>query len=142
MRSHLRKIFIALFIFQSSLISTETFAGKYSRETKSNEVLILNNSAKMFQERWKGTWITGPIGTEGIPKKIKIGDKISVENITITVRHIIVNHFIKDMPNWGGIKTPKKGDITCVLVETLDDVLSDNNANRTWIYSTDCQPKE
>ena len=116
MRTYLRKIFIATLVFQSLLVSTETYAGKYSKETKSDEVLILNNSAKMFKKRWRGTWITGPIGTKGIPKKIKIGDIISVGEVSITVRHIIVNHFIKDMPDWGSIKLPKKGDITCVIV--------------------------
>ena len=143
MRNYLRKIFIATFVFQSLLVNTETYAGEYSKETKSDEVLILNNSAKMFKERWRrGTWITGTMGTKGISKKVKIGDIISVEDVSITVRHIIVNHFIKDMPDWEGTKLPKKGDITCLLVETLDDVPSDNNANRTWIYSTDCQPIE
>ena len=79
---------------------------------------------------------------KGIPKKIKIGDIISVEDVSITVRHIIVNYFIEDIPDWGGVKLPKKGDITFVIVESLDDVPSDNNANRTWIYSTDYQPKK
>ena len=46
-----------------------------TQKNKSDEVLILNNSAKMFKERWRrGTWITGTIGTKGISKKIKIGD--------------------------------------------------------------------
>ncbi len=63
-------------------------------------MLILNNSTKMFKERWRrGTWITGTISTEGISKKIKIGDIISVEDVSITVRHIIVNHFTEDMPD-------------------------------------------
>ena len=37
--------------------------------------------------------------TKGIPKKIKIGDIISVEDVSITVRHIIVNYFIEDIPD-------------------------------------------
>ena len=50
MRNYLRKIFIATFVFQSLLVSTETYAGEYSQETKSDEVLILNNSAKCFKK--------------------------------------------------------------------------------------------
>ena len=73
MSNYLRKIFIATFVFQSLLVSTETYAGKYSKETKSDEVLILNNSAKMFKERWRrDTWITGTIGTKVLLKKLKL----------------------------------------------------------------------
>ena len=63
-------------------------------------MLILNNSAKMFKERWRrGTWITVTIGTKGISKKIKIGYIFRSKIVSITVRHIIANHFIEDMPD-------------------------------------------
>ena len=54
----------------------------------------------MFKERWRrGIWITGTIAPKVFLKKLKFGDIISVGDVSITVRHIIVNFFIEDIPD-------------------------------------------
>ena len=69
----IKKIKSNPFVFQSLLVSTETYAGKYSKEIESDGVLIRNNSAKMFKERWRrGIWITGTIAPKVFLKKLKL----------------------------------------------------------------------
>jgi hypothetical protein len=104
----------------------------------------MNASATMYADRnYLVTSARGTVGSEGIPQVIKLGDKITVKDRSITVNHIFVTEIFEDMA-WGGKTLGRRGDVHCLLVEKLEDNPSvDENANRNrlWINITDCKPE-
>ena len=121
-------IFISLIIFFiiCSKSWTEDFASK---------VVVLDNSATMYISKARST---GPVGSAGIPNTISIGDEIIVDKTSITVGFIRVKYIDRDMI-WNGEVIARKGDITCVVVASLEDIPSDDNKNRKWINIKQCE---
>ena len=113
-------------------------------ETNSTEVEILDNSATMYQQKWRLVWMTGPVGKVGIPSEVKIGDTITVSGVSMKVGYIKVTHILEDIPDYPHLsfKGPKKGDITCVIVESEDDLPNGKDANRIWINAKQCMPMD
>lgn len=110
------------------------------REYKVAAARVRNGSATMLEH--KDYWITstsGPVGKDGIPDVMKLGDLVSVRGRTIKVQHIFVSEYNEDM-KWGKEVLARKGDVKCVVVETEQDLPGDKVRNRRWIYITECEP--
>ena len=54
------------------------------------EIEIIDNSARMIQTEKRFFWglVTGPVGAEGIPDEIKVGDRITVNGVIIKANFI------------------------------------------------------
>jgi hypothetical protein len=112
-----------------------------THEYKASSIRVLNDSATMREHRnYVVTQTSGPVGKEGIPDEIKVGDAVTVKGRTILVRHIFVTEVREDM-KWGGKFLAKKGDVTCVLVESEDNLpYGDAQRDRLWIHVEQCRP--
>lgn len=117
---------------------------KKTREYKVSSVRVMNGSATMYADtNYYVTFRRGPVGTEGIPAVVKLGDVIRVKDRSLTVNHILVTEILEDM-SYGGKIFARKGDIRCLLIERLEDRPGDDdnsNCNRLWINITDCKPE-
>jgi hypothetical protein len=132
------KLFLLL-IFYSSLDVSVSAA--QSKDYFVSEVAILNNSATMHKtkNRWI-TFVTGSVGKKGIPNRIRLGDQITVKNTTITINHIRLTVYSENMRMPQGYKSKKKGDMSCVLVESKSDIPDERERARIWINATACRP--
>ena len=126
-------IFISLVIF--FVICSRSWAEDFA-----SKVIVLDNSATMYETKKRLLILksTGPVGSTGIPNTISIGDVITVDKTSITVGFISVKYIDRDMI-WNGEVIAKKGDITCVVVESLEDIPSENNKERKWINIKQCE---
>jgi len=136
---------IALVAYLAYMSNQETDReSKKTREHKVSSIKVMNASATMYADRnYLVTSARGPVGSEGISQVIKLGDKITVKDRSITVNHIFVTEILEDMA-WDGKTLGRRGDVHCLLVEKLEDNPSvDENANRNrlWINITDCKPE-
>lgn len=115
-------------------------AGEKAEYRRATEIQVANNSATMFyqDDGWL-TSTTGPVGSDGIPKTIKLGDTIRVKDKALVAKHIVVTYILEDM-EWGGQVLAKKGDITCVIAESEKDFPGDVAADRLWINVKECKP--
>lgn len=118
-------------------------AAEKTREYKATAVRVKNNSATMYAHKnYYITLVSGPVGKEGIPEVIKLGDKIIVKDRSLTVKHIFVTEILEDM-KWGGEVLGLKGDVTCTIVENLQDLPHVDEKqwrDRLWIHVTECEP--
>ena len=106
-----------------------------------SKVVVLDNSATMYETKTRLVILksTGPVGSIGIPNTISIGDEITVDKTSIIVGFIRVKYIDRDMI-WNGEVIARKGDITCVVVESLEDLpSSEDDRNRKWINVKQCQ---
>src|SRR5262249_48600395 len=105
-----------------------------TRKYKASAVEVLNHSAMMHEQKnYFVTSTTGPVGNEGIPDAIKVGDTVTVRGRTLHVRHIFVTEILEDM-KWGGKMLAKKGDVHCMVVASEQDLSSDGTErDRRWI---------
>lgn len=112
-----------------------------TQEYKAASIRVLNQSATMHQHKnYFITQTSGPVGTEGIPEVIKLGDTVTVKGKTILVRHIFVTEILADM-KWGAEVLAKKGDVRCVIVESEENLpYGEEKRNRLWIYVEQCVP--
>ena len=131
----------SLFIFPFTIVNAEPTAKVYWAK----KVEVLDNSAKMLRvkKNWLGMKSSGPVGTKGIPDIIQIGDRITVEGVTITVNFISVTKHLKDL-RYGGKTYQRKGDISCTFYQNRTDIhtgkRSDDWRLRTWINASKCRP--
>jgi len=112
------------------------------REYKATSIRVRNGSATMWQD--KNLLITqtrGPVGTQGIPETINIGDVVTVDGKPIRVKHIFVTEFLQDM-RWGKETLGRKGDVKCVIVESEENLPygDEKQRNRLWINVKECEP--
>jgi uncharacterized protein len=112
-------------------------------EYKATSLRVLNRSATMHEHKnYYVTMSSGSVGTDGIPDVIKLGDTVTVGAKTIRVRHIFVTEVLDDM-KWGREVVAKKGDVTCVIVESEENLpYGDEWRDRLWIHVKECQPLE
>lgn len=118
-------------------------AAEKTREYEATAVRVRNNSATMnAHKNYYVTIVSGPVGKEGIPEVINLGDKITVKDRSLTVKHIFVTEILEDM-KWAGKSLGRKGDIQCTIVERLQDLphVDENQwRDRLWIHVTECEP--
>ncbi len=106
------------------------------------EIEVLNDSATMyFHEYGVITSVTGPVGREGIPSSIRLGDVITVKDRTIRVGVIEVTAVLEDIV-WQGELVAQKGDVLCDVAESEDALPTGRKRNYLWINVTECRPVE
>ncbi len=109
-------------------------------EYKATAVRVVNRSAVMHEHRSGLLATTGPIGQDGIPDMLRLGDTVTVKGRTIRIRHIFVTEIHEDL-KWAGKVLAKKGDIRCIAVESEDQVPhNEEKRDKLWIYIPECQP--
>ena len=80
------------------LVGAPLVLAQSTREGTAEEIIVRNNSGTMHQHKnYFITVISEVVGKEGIPNRIKIGDRVTVEDITITVNHIKVTHVLENI---------------------------------------------
>lgn len=135
------KVGVAMFVIL--LVAISGSAAEKTREYETSAVRVRNHSATMHAHKnYYVTLVSGPVGKEGIPEVIKLGDKITVKDRSLTVKHIFVTEILEDM-KWAGKVLGRKGDVTCTIVERLQDLphVDENQwRNRLWIHVTECEP--
>lgn len=115
-------------------------AGENTREYRARAIKVLNNSATMrYQNDYFVTSTTGVVGNQGIPGIIRLGDNIEVGDQSISVKHIFVTQCLVQM-EYAGEVFCERGQVSCVVVERLEDVPSDNERDRLWITVEHCKP--
>ena len=123
------------------LVGAPLVSAQSTRVENAEEIIVRNNSGTMHQHKnYFITVISGVVGKEGIPNRIKIGDRVTVEDITITVNHIKVTHVLENI-SYNGQILARKGEVTCVLVESPEDFPDrEDGKSRVWVYVKQCQP--
>lgn len=125
------------------MVVTIGAAGEKTREYEATAVGVRNNSATMYAHKnYFVTLVSGPVGKEGIPEAIKLGDTITVKDRSLTVKFIFVKEILEDM-QWAGKVLARKGDVTCTIVERFQDLphIDENQwRDRLWIHVTECEP--
>lgn len=141
-------IFVACFwIFGVAGCSSEDHepgqgAGRISKTTeyRATSIRVLNDSATMYEHKdYLVTTTSGPVGKEGIPEVINIGDVIRVEDEQLQANIILVTEYNTDM-KYGGQILARKGDVSCLVVEREADIPSDEERERLWINVVECLP--
>lgn len=81
----------------------------------------------------------GPVGSEGIPAEIRLGDVVQVKDKHINVKHIFWTRHL-ERAQYGKEILAEEGEVRCVLVETPEDLpYSDDFRNRLWITVKQCE---
>ena len=107
-----------------------------------SEIEVLNDSAVMYFHKYGViTSVTGPVGREGIPTRIRLGDVITVKDRTIQVGVIEVTAVLEDIV-WQGELVARKGDVLCDIAESPDELPSGRKLSYLWINVTECRPVE
>ncbi len=117
------------------------FSSEQVRKSRAEAIEVLNQSATMYESRdYFITQVTGPVGKEGIPHVIRLGDAVTVKGKTINVNHIVVTQYLAEL-KWGNEVLARPGDVKCLLVESEKDIPSgDEYQNRLWINVDKCRP--
>jgi len=114
-----------------------------AREYQAQSIRVKDQSAAMYQYNDHSlTPSSGPVGNEGIPESIRIGDVITVNGHTIRAQHILVKEILSDI-HYGGQVLGKAGDTQCVITESPENLPSaDKSAarDRVWIVVEKCDP--
>lgn len=137
-------VFFAL-VFMNNGDNKNNSEGDQVRKFEATSIRVKGKSATMYQHKnYLVTLASGPVGSEGIPEIIQVGDVVTVKDSTIRVEHIVVTEFLKDM-KYGKDVLGKKGDIHCTIVQSLDNlpnVDEHDQRDRLWINVKDCEPLE
>ena len=132
----------AIFALGIMLFFHPAYAGSKSRSVMANQVRVLDDSATMLEDD-VGFFTTtrGPVGSEGIPKVISKGDRITVEGKTVTANIIKVTYILEDMKYRQKVFA-RRGDVNCVVASSPQDLPSDSDdeRDRLWIYIAKCRP--
>jgi hypothetical protein len=122
--------------------ATGASADDSTREFTATAVQVLDGSASLhYHTGYLITSVTGDLGGAGIPETIRLGDTISVQDRKLTVHYIYGTECLKRM-EWGGEVFCDVGQTYCVAVERPEDVPSDEERDRQWIYVKKCKPIE
>lgn len=117
-------------------------AQEKTEQFNARTIKVLSTSATMrYHADYWVTVVSGVIGSEGIPETIRLGDKITVEDRTLTANYIFATRCLTRM-EWAGEVLCEEGQISCVVVERPEDVPSEEERDRLWIHVKDCQPLE
>jgi hypothetical protein len=129
-------------LMASTLLLAPNLATAQSKtvEFQARAIEVLDDSATMlYHADYWITTVTWPVGKEGIPKVIRLGDVVTVGNRTLVANYIFVTQCLERM-EWGGDVLCEKGQTTCTVVERPEDVPSDEERDRQWIYVKKCRP--
>jgi hypothetical protein len=133
------KKFVSLLIALIALAS-DGFAQSKIEEFQASSIEVLSDSAEMlYHKDYLVTVTSGVVGKVGIPNVIRVGDSITVEDTTVPVNYIFVTRCLTRM-EYGGQVLCEEGQTTCVAVENPEDVPSDEERDRVWIYVARCKP--
>ena len=128
-------------MFLSLVSPVETFAADQTKAFRAQAVLVIDGSATMYQHKnYYITQSSGPVGKEGIPTVIRLGDVVEVKGKRIKVNFIFVTQYLTDLKS-GGTILARSGDIKCVIVEAEKDLpYSEGSRDRLWINVENCRP--
>jgi len=114
--------------------------GLRTEKGKAGHIRVKNNSATMYADKnYIITQTRGPVGSEGIPTEIRIGDTVRVKDRVLKVQHIFWTRYL-ERAQWGREVLANAGDVQCVLVETPEDLpYGDEDRNRLWINVKQCE---
>ncbi len=113
-----------------------------ARDYAASAVRVLENSATMLEH--DVGWITttsGPVGSEGIPDAIRLGDTITVEGRAVTANIIKVTEILEDM-RYRGETFARAGEVSCVVASSEENLPRDDERDRLWIHIKNCEPIE
>jgi hypothetical protein len=93
-----------------------------TRKYQADSIRVKGKSATMYQHKnYFVTMTSGPVGSEGIPEIIQVGDVVTVKDSSIQVQYIFVTEFLVDM-KYGSKILGKKGDVHCTIVQSREIV--------------------
>lgn len=114
-----------------------------AKEYRAQSIRVKDRSAAMYQYTdHSPTPFSGPVGNEGIPESIQIGDVITVNGHTIRAQHILVKKILSAI-RYGNQILGKAGDTQCVITESPENLPSDDKSaarDRLWIVVEKCDP--
>jgi hypothetical protein len=112
-----------------------------TNEYLASHVRVNANSATMFERRnYYVTLSSGPVGSEGIPAEIRLGDVIEVSGRKMRVGLLVVTEYLQNM-EWNGQVLARKGQVACAAAENGDNlpwVDEDDWRDRLWVDVQDC----
>jgi hypothetical protein len=105
-----------------------------------SHIRVKGNSATMYVDKnYLVTQSRGPVGSDGIPTEIRLGDVVQVKDKRINVKHIFGTRHL-ERAQYGKEILAEEGEVSCVLVETPEDLpYSDDYRNRLWITVKQCE---
>jgi len=123
------------------LVGAPLVLAQSTREGTAEEIIVRNNSGTMYQHKnYFITVISSVVGKKGIPNRVKIGDRVTVEDITITVNYIRVTRHLEDI-SYNDQILARKGEVTCALAESPEDFPDrEDGKSRVWVHVKQCQP--
>ena len=114
-----------------------------TREYQAISIRVKGKSATMYQHKnYFVTVTSGPVGSDGIPEFIQVGDVVTVKDSTIHAQYIFVTEVLEDM-KYGNEILSRKGEVHCIIVqsrENLPYVDEHESRDRLWINVKDCEP--
>jgi hypothetical protein len=108
-------------------------------DVRAQAVAATDGKISCFSHRnWLITTVSGPCDSFTPPATLALGETFVADGKTQQIGVIIANQAEKDMLTHG--MDIRKGEWTCVAAETLGDLPSDEERDRTWLYIRKCQP--
>lgn len=136
-------VLVLLLFYAANATRPSSAADERVREYKAGAVRVVNGSAMMRERRdYLVTEVSGPVGNEGLPDVLRLGDVVTVKGKALKVNHIFVSEYLAEM-KWGKEVLAKAGDVKCIVVESEDSLpYRDEQArrNRLWITIEQCRP--
>jgi hypothetical protein len=121
----------AFFLTSTSLAS----AGEFYAEA----VAAADGEVKcLAHTSWIITTVSGPCKSFMPPEKVALGQTFVADGETQRIGVIVANQAEKDFLTHG--MDIRKGQWTCVAAETKEDLPSDDERSRTWLYIRKCEP--
>jgi transcriptional regulator with XRE-family HTH domain len=138
-------LLLGLMAMMNEPISAQGYEPKGRQESSveylATRVRVNHNSATMYEHRnYYVTRTSGPVGAEGIPSEIQLGDTVEVNGRQMRVGLIVVTEYLEDM-EWSGQILARKGQVACAAVENAENlpwVDEDAWRNRLWIDIQNC----
>ncbi len=118
-------------VASTSLVSTG--------DVRAEVVEAIDGKVKCLSHRhWFITTVSGPCKTFTPPAKVALGETFVADGDTHQIGVIVAHQADEDMLTYG--MDIRKGEWTCVAAETLEDIPSDEERDRTWLYIRKCAP--
>lgn len=87
---------------------------------------------------WFITTISGPCHTFTEPVEIAVGGNFSANGRIRTIRFILASQADEDITD--DRSSIKKGEWSCTLAESINDLDLEGDGDKLWLYIADCQP--
>ena len=108
-------------------------------DVRAEAVAAIDGKVKCLSHRnWLITTVSGPCKTFTPPATVALGETFMADGEARQIGVIIANQADKDMLTHG--MDIRKGEWTCVAAETLENIPSDEERDRTWLYIRKCEP--